>query len=100
LPGTGIPLGFMADYHYEKSPAILLSAGYNIVFITDGIVEAKSGNQEEFGFERTLAVLSKHKKSKALRIIKQLVRSVRNFADGHTGEDDMTAIVCKVLAEN
>ncbi|HPG38540.1 MAG TPA: SpoIIE family protein phosphatase [bacterium] len=100
LPGTGIPLGFMADYHYEKSPAIPLSPGHNIVFITDGIVEAKGGNQEEFGFERTLAGITKYQKSKAMRIIKQLVRSVRDFADGHAGEDDMTAIVCKVLAEN
>lgn len=97
LVSTGIPLGFMVDYHFETSPARQLSASNVIVFVTDGIIEARNQKQQDFGIERTLAIVRKYQKSQSRRVINRLDQAVRSFTENHPREDDMTAIVCRVL---
>lgn len=97
LVSTGIPLGFMVDYHFETSPARQLSAGNVVVFVTDGIIEARNQKQQDFGIERTLAIVRKYQKSQSRRVINRLDQAVRSFTENHPREDDMTAIVCRVL---
>lgn len=97
LVSTGIPLGFMVDYHFQTSPARQLSAGNVVVFVTDGIIEARNQKQQDFGIERTLAIVRKYQKSQSRRVINRLDQAVRSFTENHPREDDMTAIVCRVL---
>jgi sigma-B regulation protein RsbU (phosphoserine phosphatase) len=51
----GLPLGVIADSHYEQSE-FHLNRGDRLVFLSDGVVEATNPEGELFGFERTQQV--------------------------------------------
>lgn len=54
---NGLPLGLAADGSYPES-SFLLSAGEQLTLVTDGVVEARNGAGELFGFDRTAAKAS------------------------------------------
>ena len=51
---NGLPLGLAAAGSYPES-SFLLSAGEQLTLVTDGVVEARNGAGELFGFDRTAA---------------------------------------------
>lgn len=51
----GLPLGISADVEYEES-TLQLGASDVLTFMTDGVVEARNGAGELFGFERTSGI--------------------------------------------
>ncbi len=53
-----LPLGMDLNAEYEEGK-IFLNVGDQIAFYTDGLVEARSGKGELYGFERTQALFSK-----------------------------------------
>lgn len=48
---TGMPLGLLPEMHYEEQEAFIL-VGDNILFYSDGLVEAHNPGREMFGFPR------------------------------------------------
>ena len=50
LPG-GLPLGVLADVHYEEA-RFFLHPGDRVLLLSDGVVEARQPSGELFGFER------------------------------------------------
>ncbi len=52
---AGLPLGIDASVEYEENQ-FLLDAGSRLTFLSDGVVEARNGTGELFGFERTAAI--------------------------------------------
>jgi Stage II sporulation protein E (SpoIIE) len=50
-----LPLGVIADAEYEQA-TFQLNRGDRLVFLSDGVVEAKNAQGELFGFERTQQV--------------------------------------------
>jgi serine phosphatase RsbU (regulator of sigma subunit) len=53
--GSGLPLGISAQADYEESQFVL-EPDKSLVFLSDGVVEARNAAGELFGFERTLAI--------------------------------------------
>lgn len=53
--GAGLPLGIFAEREYEESQ-FALEPDKPLVFLSDGVVEARNAAGELFGFERTLAI--------------------------------------------
>ena len=51
----GLPLGVIADLHYEQATH-QLNKGERVIFLSDGVVEATNESGELFGFERTQQV--------------------------------------------
>ncbi len=51
----GLPLGVIADIHYEQA-TYQLNHGERVIFLSDGVVEATNEQGELFGFERTQQV--------------------------------------------
>jgi len=51
---NGLPLGLVAANSYAES-SFLLSAGEQLTLLTDGVIEARNGAGELFGFDRTAA---------------------------------------------
>jgi len=96
MESTGIPLGIMHDYKYEKSEPIKLTPDDIVVFITDGITEAHAINKTEFGFDRALDIIRSHQHATARQIINHLYQAVRSFTKKQPQEDDITSIICKV----
>jgi serine phosphatase RsbU (regulator of sigma subunit) len=76
-----------------------LQPGDVVVFYTDGLIEAVNANDEQFGFERLLQVLSQMRQQSATEIKKALFEAVNAFA-GEQGSirDDLTILVVKRCA--
>lgn len=95
MESTGIPLGFIHDYNYETSETIKLPQESTLVLLTDGITEALSPDDVEFGEQRALDQIRANKKVPAKQILKQLYEAVLSFSNNNQA-DDITGIVCKI----
>jgi sigma-B regulation protein RsbU (phosphoserine phosphatase) len=78
---NGLPLGIMAQSDYEDSQH-LLAARDTLVFVSDGVVEARDKTRNLFGFERLQQVLSERLGADSI------ARRAQKFGQ----EDDITVI--------
>ena len=78
------------------SEEISLNSGDILALITDGITEAVTKDEDEFGHERMIDILNSHKKESAQEIAKSLNREVCLFAGQEQLVDDITSVICKV----
>ena len=79
-----------------KEIAIDLHSGDLIVFITDGISEAKNLNGNEFGYERLQSVIQSCRDASAEELTKFIVEEVKAFANQPVQFDDITLLVIKI----
>jgi sigma-B regulation protein RsbU (phosphoserine phosphatase) len=95
LSEGGLLLGAMESMMPYESKDITLNPGDLVVCFTDGVNEAQSGEMtEEFGMERLMDVIRKHRNDRAADIRDNIIRSVNEFAGGHQF-DDVTLVVFK-----
>ncbi len=67
-----------------------------ILLYTDGITEAKSKNDEMYGFERLKDSLKKHGGSSSTeKIFDNITKDFSNFVGEYVQKDDITMIVIK-----
>ncbi len=97
LRRTGVPLGMRASTAYQSTAPIELMPGEIALLLTDGIEEAMGPGDEMFGTDRMLAVLRANRDKSAAQIVDALYLAVREFCKGAEQQDDVTAIVLKVL---
>ena len=91
----GLLLGVRRDAHYPGSH-VDLRAGDVIVIYTDGLTEARRGD-ELFGPERIGKVLDQHSHRRAQDMVQALIDAVRAFAQDPL--DDLTVVVLKQLSD-
>lgn len=90
LRATGMPLGLMRGMRYEEQE-VILAHNENILFYTDGLVEAHNAGREMFGFPRLQTLLAEH--SGGTSIIDFLLAELQCFTgEGWEQEDDMTML--------
>ena len=95
LEAGGLLLGVMANASYEEG-VVDLEEGDLVVFFTDGITEAMSPEQEEYGEARLQKVLEEYHTSAAGDILDAVLADVRRFTeDPPERSDDRTLIVAK-----
>jgi hypothetical protein len=75
----GLPLGIHADAAYGET-SVPLESGDRITFLSDGVVEARSGSGELLGFERTREL--------STRAASEIAEEARQFGQ----EDDITVL--------
>ncbi len=97
LESTGIPLGISSDYKYSTSEKISLFSKDILAFLTDGLVEARSINDDELGFEGVLEIIKRNMHAGSKTIIENLYLETKAFTNNRQQEDDITAIICKVI---
>jgi sigma-B regulation protein RsbU (phosphoserine phosphatase) len=97
LRRTGVPLGMRPNTEYRSQSPLQLASGEVALLLTDGIEEAMAPDEELFGTERMLAVLRANRERPANEIVEALYFAVREFCRGAEQQDDVTAIVLKVL---
>ena len=85
LPG-GLPLGILAENTYEEV-RLYLHPGDRILFMSDGVVEARQGSGELFGFDRV------HNLSNQSAFY--IADAAREFGQ----EDDITVLTVRRLAQ-
>jgi sigma-B regulation protein RsbU (phosphoserine phosphatase) len=96
MESTGVPLGFIHDYKIDKSEPIKLAPENIAVFLTDGITEAKSPDEKEFGINRVLDLIKCQRQATAHQIVELLYQEIRSFSENQLQEDDITSVICKL----
>jgi serine phosphatase RsbU (regulator of sigma subunit) len=92
---SGVLLGVAPGAQYEDT-RIELEPGDVIVLYSDGLTEARRG-EEEFGSEGVREVLEAHARQGAAEILRALLAGVQAFALDPL--DDVTVVVLKQLAQ-
>lgn len=85
-----VPLGLWADttYHVHR---VQLLRGDRVLFLTDGITEARpGGGEEDFGDERTAALLVEKADLTPAEFVRELIRSITTFREGDLTDDATT----------
>lgn len=98
LPSRSIPLGITAESHFLSSEPIHLDCGDLVLFLTDGVLEARAPDDTSFGIERTIQLVRHYRRVPACEIVENLYHAVRAFSQNQPQEDDITATVIKVGA--
>lgn len=96
LKRTGMALGVESQVKYNQNIQNV-SAGDFIVFYTDGVIDATTPENEEFGQERFLQVLHDHSADPPERMISAVKESIRDFITSNAPYDDITMVIVRKL---
>jgi phosphoserine phosphatase RsbU/P len=94
LGPTGIPLGLLANAPYRAAEATL-APGDLLVLYTDGIVEAVSPDDEEYGLERLRQVCAHHCAAGCTGLAAALDKDLETFVRGMPFADDRTIVLAR-----
>lgn len=90
---TGGPvLGLIPGASYEFD-TVQLEPGDVVVVVSDGVTEARSATNEEFGRDRLLAAVQACHGVKSEAVLDRLLTAVQGFSAGAAQADDITALV-------
>jgi phosphoserine phosphatase RsbU/P len=88
------PLGIEPDHRYRERTEVL-RPGDQVVFYTDGIVDATNGAGQMFGVERLDHVLAGCR-DEATELLNAVLTALREFTGDRPPMDDQTLLVAKV----
>jgi serine phosphatase RsbU (regulator of sigma subunit)/CHASE1-domain containing sensor protein len=91
LRARGMPLGLMPGMGYEEKEAVLV-AGDDLLFYSDGLVEAHGPKGEMFGFSRLQDLVRAHRSGDSSLIGFLLSELARFAGEGWEQEDDITLV--------
>ncbi|MCK5572497.1 MAG: SpoIIE family protein phosphatase, partial [Bacteroidetes bacterium] len=91
--GLGLTQGELFDTAIEEE-SIQLSVGDVCLFYTDGLTEARHGN-DEFGYERLKGLTQRIRSKPASAIKHEIIESVKDFIEDQVAHDDLTVVVLK-----
>ena len=94
LESGGFPLGIlpMADFEVGQ---LNLEAGESLVIYSDGVSEANNLQEEEFGMERLIQVVSRNLKSSAAGMRDKVESALSTFTKTAAPNDDITLVIVK-----
>jgi len=96
LDGSGL-FSAMFDHVRYDPYAVRLTAGDSVFFTTDGLLEARNPERDEFGSERLAAVCAQNAGVPAATLLSRVFAAVDAFTGGARQYDDITAAVLKVV---
>ena len=96
LEQGGLPLGMFRDPRYYEY-YLTFEPGQTLVLYTDGVTEAQSLSEEEFGRERLVRSIAAARDLPARELIETVHRDVVTWTDGKGAHDDVTFFVVKAL---
>ncbi len=97
LPSTCTVLGLFHDWQCSIGER-RLSPGDTLALYTDGITEAFNPAEEEFGEQRLVEALRRHRKLPSQALLESVVKEVQRFSPQEQ-HDDITLIVAKCRDE-
>jgi serine phosphatase RsbU (regulator of sigma subunit) len=99
IESSGLPLGILPSVPYQEETG-RLEPGDLLVLYTDGLTEAESPDEEEFGVERVTEVVRDLDVPTAESACEVLLREVTEHACGIPLHDDATLLVIERLPED
>jgi sigma-B regulation protein RsbU (phosphoserine phosphatase) len=94
LDSGGLPLGLLAGGSY-RCESVTMEPGDLLCLYSDGITEASSPTDEEFGLERLSALLGELREQPLTAIVERIDRDVREFSAGQPQGDDQTLVLLR-----
>lgn len=94
LDATGIPLGLFADGHYA-SQTVKLSRGDSLFLYTDGLSEARSHSEEEYGESRLGEMVSRSHGLAPQALVGACLDDLDGFLAGAPLADDLTVMAIR-----
>jgi PAS domain S-box-containing protein len=94
---TGLPLGMFDHATYSAGAGVTLDPGDTLVLATDGIIEALSPEEREFGFEGISNAVRSVVGNSAAEITESIYQAVADFTQTTTPVDDMTVLVIRAI---
>ncbi len=94
LASTGVPIGLVPSPAWREAE-VVLERGASLVLFTDGMTEASSPDDEEFGNERFQALASSLAGRPPAGVIEALLEGVTAFEGGTRPSDDKTLVVLR-----
>ena len=98
LASGGLPLGIKADAVFREGRT-QLQHGDVLVIYSDGISEAVSPSDEEFGATRLYEVISHNMEASAAGIRDRIEAALTKWSQGTPASDDITLVIVKRQAE-
>jgi phosphoserine phosphatase RsbU/P len=95
IRAEGVPLGLLEHTEYQEVP-VNLESGDLLAMFSDGITEAASPRQEEFGSRRLEHVLRQNAHRSPQEIVDRMFEEVRQYEGGRPQRDDQTLVLLKV----
>jgi sigma-B regulation protein RsbU (phosphoserine phosphatase) len=92
-PG-GIPIGLLPGSRYLPRE-LVVEPGDLLCLYSDGITEAESIDEEEFGTERLVALLRQHQGLTLQEVLETIQGAVTRFATGKPQYDDQTVVLLR-----
>lgn len=87
---SGIPAGLFRESSYD-AVTLRLQPEDSVLFCTDGLMDAFSGNGEQFGLERLQALCQDRRGGSPTELLGRIFAAIESFARGREQHDDMTA---------
>jgi sigma-B regulation protein RsbU (phosphoserine phosphatase) len=94
LAGGGPALGLLGDASYEAGD-LELEPGDVVAVVTDGVTEATTAGEREFGDERVCEALRQPPGAGAAAVLRALVAAVDDWVGAAGCQDDLTALVLR-----
>jgi serine phosphatase RsbU (regulator of sigma subunit) len=94
LEGTGLPLGMFPAQAYGERKAVI-GPGEILCLYTDGIVESRKEEREEYGEDRLERKVREHAALPAREIMEKIFEDVFGFSGCTEAGDDMSLVVVK-----
>lgn len=90
----GLPLGVDPDVDYDEE-TIQIAPGDSLFLYTDGVNEATSKEEEEFGYERLHNLLVSSNQMRPRTIMRRILHTLRTWSAGMPQSDDITMVVLR-----
>lgn len=97
LDSTSAAIGLVEDFKFE-SAQIKLFPDDLLLLYTDGVTEAFSPEEEEFGTDRLAEIVLQNPSVSAVEIVAALRRMLQQFTNGKGLDDDTTILAARVRA--
>ena len=96
LEGGGPPLGILRNFEYQQYK-VRMNKGDVFAIYSDGVTEAATPNDEEFGTENLAKTLAGHSGQGARTMIDEVNKALTAWTVGAPPADDITLIVARLL---
>jgi len=96
LEPNGTVIGLLSEAEYRKE-TVQLASGDIVLAFTDGVTEARNGEEEEFGDVRMEPLVARHSGRPANELRDLILEEVDRFRGDAVQQDDITLVVARVL---
>jgi len=94
LDKGGLIVGIMPSVPYEEGN-VSFNPGDLLVIFSDGITENMNSNAEEFGEQRLIDLVLKHRNETPVNLIDIIIENVLGFSGSQSQSDDITLVIIK-----